>query len=184
VDGPEDSQSVIMHHLLCLNLLSLCLVNCHVPFSYFTFELLSFWLTLAGLLLCDSSLLHAVWKSGPLSLGIHKLAFLEFGSSIVLCKTCVTYRCAIGRFFFCRGCYFQVGNEINMDMDLETAFAKSLRTLVEWVDANVSPKTQIFFRSFASVHFRYILPSTLILVFVALSSITVSFLDSCQGLLT
>jgi len=53
-----------------------------------------------------------------------------------------------------QGCYFQVGNEINMDMDLETAFAKSLRTLVEWVDANVSPKTQIFFRSFASVHFR------------------------------
>ncbi len=68
-----------------------------------------------------------------------------------------------------------MGNEINMDMDLETAFTKSLRTLVEWVDANVSPKTQIFFRSFASVHFRYILPTRLILVFVALSSITVGF---------
>jgi len=53
-----------------------------------------------------------------------------------------------------RGCYFQEGNEINMDMDLETAFTKSMQTLGTWLDAELSPKTQVFFRSFASVHFR------------------------------
>ncbi|CAM6016276.1 unnamed protein product [Sphagnum balticum] len=53
-----------------------------------------------------------------------------------------------------QGCYFQEGDEINMDMDLETAFTKSMQTLGTWLDAQLSPKTQVFFRSFASVHFR------------------------------
>jgi hypothetical protein len=41
-----------------------------------------------------------------------------------------------------------------MEMDLETGFTKSMQTLGAWLDAKLSPKTQVFFRSFASVHFR------------------------------
>jgi hypothetical protein len=37
-----------------------CEFFCHVPYSYFIFKLLSFGLTLAGLLLYDSSLLQAI----------------------------------------------------------------------------------------------------------------------------
>ncbi|KAK4357365.1 hypothetical protein RND71_022975 [Anisodus tanguticus] len=53
------------------------------------------------------------------------------------------------------GCYFQEGREINMTMSVETAFQKSVVTLVDWIGREVNmSKTKIFFRTYAPVHFR------------------------------
>ncbi|KAL0434456.1 UNVERIFIED_CONTAM: protein trichome birefringence-like 10 [Sesamum latifolium] len=52
------------------------------------------------------------------------------------------------------GCYFQEGSEVKMDMRVDTAYRKSLETVISWVDREVnSSKTQVFFRTFAPVHF-------------------------------
>ncbi|WMV47184.1 hypothetical protein MTR67_040569 [Solanum verrucosum] len=54
-----------------------------------------------------------------------------------------------------RGCYFQEGGKINMTMDVETAFQKSIVTLVDWIGREVNmSKTKIFFRTYSPVHFR------------------------------
>ncbi|WMV47175.1 hypothetical protein MTR67_040560, partial [Solanum verrucosum] len=54
-----------------------------------------------------------------------------------------------------RGCYFQEGGKINMMMDVETAFQKSIVTLVDWIGPEVNmSKTKIFFRTYSPVHFR------------------------------
>ncbi|XP_015161288.1 protein trichome birefringence-like 10 [Solanum tuberosum] len=54
-----------------------------------------------------------------------------------------------------RGCYFQEGGKINMTMDVETAFQKSIVTLVNWIGREVNmSKTKIFFRTYSPVHFR------------------------------
>uniref|UniRef100_A0A0C9SAK8 TSA: Wollemia nobilis Ref_Wollemi_Transcript_2550_1433 transcribed RNA sequence n=1 Tax=Wollemia nobilis TaxID=56998 RepID=A0A0C9SAK8_9CONI len=56
------------------------------------------------------------------------------------------------------GCYFEEGGTVHMDMDIETAFKRSFRTWVEWVRRRVnSEKTHVFLRSYAPVHFRYLL---------------------------
>ncbi|XP_049407028.1 protein trichome birefringence-like 11 isoform X1 [Solanum stenotomum] len=53
------------------------------------------------------------------------------------------------------GCYFQEGGKINMTMDVETAFQKSIVTLVDWIGREVNmSKTKIFFRTYSPVHFR------------------------------
>ncbi|KAH9619091.1 hypothetical protein KSS87_017637 [Heliosperma pusillum] len=53
------------------------------------------------------------------------------------------------------GCYFQEGNEVKMNMTVETAFRRSIETLVRWVDSQVNvTKTSVYFRSYAPVHFR------------------------------
>ncbi|XP_074268949.1 protein trichome birefringence-like 11 [Silene latifolia] len=52
------------------------------------------------------------------------------------------------------GCYFQEGNEVKMNMTVETAFRRSIETLVSWVDSQVNvTKTSVYFRSYAPVHF-------------------------------
>ena len=54
-----------------------------------------------------------------------------------------------------RGCYFQEGGKINMTMNVETAFQKSIVTLVDWIGREVNmSKTKIFFRTYSPVHFR------------------------------
>nr|DAD33595.1 TPA_asm: hypothetical protein HUJ06_012446 [Nelumbo nucifera] len=54
-----------------------------------------------------------------------------------------------------RGCYFQEGQEIKMNMSVESAYQKSIETLINWIDGEVNiSKTQVFFRTFAPVHFR------------------------------
>ncbi|CAN4091543.1 unnamed protein product [Withania somnifera] len=53
------------------------------------------------------------------------------------------------------GCYFQEGIKVNMTMSVETAFQKSIVTLVDWISREVNmSKTKIFFRTYAPVHFR------------------------------
>ena len=56
-----------------------------------------------------------------------------------------------------RGCYFQEGKEMKMEMSVESAFQRSIETLVEWIgnEANLN-KTQVLFRSYSPVHFRFV----------------------------
>lgn len=54
-----------------------------------------------------------------------------------------------------RGCYFQDGNEIKMEMKIEDAYQQSLKTVMNWINNELnSNKTTVFFRMFAPVHFR------------------------------
>ncbi|KAF3670135.1 Protein trichome birefringence-like 11 [Capsicum annuum] len=53
------------------------------------------------------------------------------------------------------GCYFQEGRKVNMTMNVETAFQKSIVTLIDWIGREVNmSKTKVFFRTYAPVHFR------------------------------
>ncbi|KAJ7980101.1 Protein trichome birefringence-like [Quillaja saponaria] len=53
------------------------------------------------------------------------------------------------------GCYFQEGAEIKMEMNVEDAYQRSIQTVFNWIHDEVnSNKTQVFFRTFAPVHFR------------------------------
>lgn len=55
------------------------------------------------------------------------------------------------------GCYFQEGEEVKMEMSVESAFQRSIQTLVEWIDKEVNlRKTHVLFRSYAPVHFRFV----------------------------
>lgn len=59
-----------------------------------------------------------------------------------------------------RGCYFQEGAQVNMEMKVETAYRKALETVISWINTEVNKtKTQVFFRTYAPVHFRFILSS-------------------------
>ncbi|KAJ8899374.1 hypothetical protein K2173_018348 [Erythroxylum novogranatense] len=51
-------------------------------------------------------------------------------------------------------CYFQEGEQIKMDMSVETAYGRSIETLIKWMhrEVNIS-KTQVVFRTYAPVHF-------------------------------
>lgn len=54
-----------------------------------------------------------------------------------------------------RGCYFQVGEEVKLEMRVDDAYAKSLETVLHWLHSQVNlSKTQVFFRTFSPVHFR------------------------------
>ncbi|XP_020238782.1 protein trichome birefringence-like 10 [Cajanus cajan] len=53
------------------------------------------------------------------------------------------------------GCYFQVGEEVKMNMTTEDAFRKSMETVVGWIANEVNlNKTYVLFRTYAPVHFR------------------------------
>ncbi|KAL7172347.1 hypothetical protein ACSBR2_031939 [Camellia fascicularis] len=55
------------------------------------------------------------------------------------------------------GCYFQEGEEVKMEMSVESAFQRSIKTLVEWIDNEVDlNKTKVFLRTYAPVHFRFV----------------------------
>jgi len=57
----------------------------------------------------------------------------------------------------CSGCHFQVGTEISMNMTVDGAYRKSLETVFDWINKEVNTsKTQVFFRTFAPVHFRFV----------------------------
>ncbi|GMY27507.1 protein trichome birefringence-like 10 [Fagus crenata] len=54
-----------------------------------------------------------------------------------------------------RDCYFQEGAVIKMDMKVEHAYRRSIETVLHWVNTELnSSKTQVFFRTYAPVHFR------------------------------
>lgn len=53
------------------------------------------------------------------------------------------------------GCYFQEGAEVKIEMKVEHAYRRSIETVVKWIHNEVNTsKTQVFFRTFAPVHFR------------------------------
>ncbi|CAM8988352.1 unnamed protein product [Rhodiola kirilowii] len=53
------------------------------------------------------------------------------------------------------GCLFQEGQELRLEMSVETAYKKAMETIVSWIDKEINQnKTQVFFRTFAPVHFR------------------------------
>lgn len=53
------------------------------------------------------------------------------------------------------GCYFQEGAEIKTEMKVEHAHRKSMETVMHWIETELNTsKTQVFFRSYAPVHFR------------------------------
>ncbi|CAK9139230.1 unnamed protein product [Ilex paraguariensis] len=53
------------------------------------------------------------------------------------------------------GCYFQEGAEVKMKMKVDSAYRKSIETVVDWIHRQVNhSKTQVFFRTYAPVHFR------------------------------
>ena len=44
-----------------------------------------------------------------------------------------------------------------MEMKVETAYEKALETVISWINSEVNKtKTQVFFRTYAPVHFRYV----------------------------
>ncbi|GMH08403.1 hypothetical protein Nepgr_010243 [Nepenthes gracilis] len=52
------------------------------------------------------------------------------------------------------GCYFQEGEDVKMDMGVEVAYRRSIETVVEWINREIDTnKTQVFFRTYAPVHF-------------------------------
>ncbi|KAK3016227.1 hypothetical protein RJ639_006466 [Escallonia herrerae] len=53
------------------------------------------------------------------------------------------------------GCYFQEGEELKMEMSIESAYQRSIETLMDWIENEVNMnKTQVLFRSYSPVHFR------------------------------
>lgn len=53
------------------------------------------------------------------------------------------------------GCYFQIGEEVKMNMTTEDAFRISVDTVVNWIASEVNMnKTYVVFRTYAPVHFR------------------------------
>lgn len=57
-----------------------------------------------------------------------------------------------------RGCYFQDGPNVTMDMEVDSAYQKALETVAKWVNLEVNTtKTQVLFRTYAPVHFRFAL---------------------------
>ncbi|KAF7804760.1 protein trichome birefringence-like 10 [Senna tora] len=54
------------------------------------------------------------------------------------------------------GCYFQVGQEVKMNMTVEDAFRKSIETVMDWIVNEVNMnKTYVLLRTYAPVHFRH-----------------------------
>ncbi|BAT87434.1 Protein trichome birefringence-like 11 [Vigna angularis] len=53
------------------------------------------------------------------------------------------------------GCYFQEGLEVKLEMKVEEAYKKSIETVLNWIQNSVNArKTQVFFCTYAPVHFR------------------------------
>lgn len=56
---------------------------------------------------------------------------------------------------FFRGCYFQEGNQVAIEMSVDEAYQRAMQTLFQWVHKEVNrSKTQVFFRTYAPTHFR------------------------------
>ncbi|CAH8361574.1 unnamed protein product [Eruca vesicaria subsp. sativa] len=53
------------------------------------------------------------------------------------------------------GCYFQEGEEVKLKMSVDDAYKRAMETVMKWIQTEVdSDKTQVFFRTYAPVHFR------------------------------
>ncbi|XP_020688551.1 protein trichome birefringence-like 10 isoform X2 [Dendrobium catenatum] len=53
------------------------------------------------------------------------------------------------------GIFFQEGSEVKMDMSVETAYRRSVKSLYKWIQKEVNTsKTHVFFRTYSPAHFR------------------------------
>ncbi|KAK3139314.1 hypothetical protein QOZ80_5AG0381240 [Eleusine coracana subsp. coracana] len=53
------------------------------------------------------------------------------------------------------GAYFQVGDEVKMEMTVADAYRRSIQTLSDWIHKEVNTsKTHVIYRTYAPVHFR------------------------------
>ncbi|KAM6541210.1 hypothetical protein CsatB_005657 [Cannabis sativa] len=53
------------------------------------------------------------------------------------------------------GCNFEEGRKMKMNMSVETAYKKSMETVVDWVNTKVNKKkTLVYFRTYSPSHFR------------------------------
>ena len=60
--------------------------------------------------------------------------------------------------YLLRGCYFQEGVEVKLEMKVEDAYKRSVETVLNWIQDTVNPnRTQVFFRTYAPVHFRFVI---------------------------
>lgn len=69
-----------------------------------------------------------------------------------------------------RGCYFQEEGKVKKNMSVETAYRKSIETVMDWIDEQVNlNKTTVFFRTYSPVHFRsFFFPSLVsLMIFLA-----------------
>lgn len=65
-----------------------------------------------------------------------------------------------------------------MNMSVEDAFKKSIETVVDWIGTHVNmSKTQVYFRTYAPVHFRF--AASLSYVYKSFSSIFIIH-HSCE----
>jgi hypothetical protein len=72
---------------------------------------------------------------------------------------------------FIRGCYFQEGEKVRMEMSVETAYGRSIETLIDWLHTEVNmSKTRVFFRTYAPVHFRFLSLSLSLCLFFKISA--------------
>ncbi|KAF6162815.1 hypothetical protein GIB67_029084 [Kingdonia uniflora] len=52
------------------------------------------------------------------------------------------------------GCYFQEAEDVKMNMTVESAYRKSINTMLKWIHMEVNmSNTHVFFRTYAPVHF-------------------------------
>ncbi|PWA85820.1 PMR5 N-terminal domain, PC-Esterase [Artemisia annua] len=53
------------------------------------------------------------------------------------------------------GCYFEERGVVKMNMSIESAYEKSVETLLNWINKEIDTnKTQVMFRGYSPVHFR------------------------------
>lgn len=56
-----------------------------------------------------------------------------------------------------RGCYFEEGGVVKMNMSIESAYEKSVETLLNWINKEIDTnKTQVMFRGYSPVHLRFV----------------------------
>lgn len=56
-----------------------------------------------------------------------------------------------------RNYYFQIGDDVKMNMSIESAYNKSIETLVLWIKNEVDfNRTQVIFRTYAPAHNRLV----------------------------
>lgn len=72
-----------------------------------------------------------------------------------------------------------------MEMSVETAYQRSLETLLDWIHSKINmSKTQVFFRTYAPIHFRYMtllihsLSAVLLLIFLTWYFSLIWFLET------
>lgn len=47
--------------------------------------------------------------------------------------------------------------EVKLEMEVEDAYKRSIETVLKWIQETVNPsETQVYFRTLAPVHFRFV----------------------------